>query len=204
VFELTGELPARETLADLLHRSTQFYNPAKERCTLRVEPRDAVPVARGEQGLLVVERGGERRPAAERWWRHETGAAAEIREGVAWLLRFGSGGTADTVRDLAYLSDREHGLLCNPHWQDARVAGGTVPLPWITAAPAAPRTASNTTAGGPRPKRAPAGGARAGVATRSKRSGAARAKDGAEFRPPKARATRGRSQPNRGPRRTTR
>jgi hypothetical protein len=29
------------------------------------------------------------------------------------------------------LRGREHGLLCNPHWQDARVASRTVPLPWF-------------------------------------------------------------------------
>ena len=40
-----------------------------------IEPREIV--------VLVTERDGERRPAAERWWRHETGKDIEVREGVA-------------------------------------------------------------------------------------------------------------------------
>jgi len=27
--------------------------------------------------------------------------------------------------------DRRHGLLCNPHAQDHRIAAGTIPLPWF-------------------------------------------------------------------------
>ena len=195
VFELTGALPERGTIADLLHRSTQFYNPAKERCTLRYEARDAVPLARGEQGLLVVERGGERRPAAERWWRHEAGAPAEIREGVAWLLRFGAGGPPDAARDLAILRDREHGLLCNPHWQDAHLAGGEIPLPWITAAPAASRTASNTSAArAGRTRRGPKVRARSGEPAAPGRARAARPKVGSKSRSRKAGAAKGRAQ----------
>jgi hypothetical protein len=131
VFELSGALPNRAALEGLLHRSIQFYNPAKERCTLRLTPGEAPPIPAGEIGVLVVERGGERRAAAERWWRHETGTAAEIREGVAWALRLAPGARAEAVADLAILRGREHGLLCNPHWQDARVATGKVPLPWL-------------------------------------------------------------------------
>jgi hypothetical protein len=137
VFELRGALPDRAALAELLHRSIQFYNPAKERCTLRLDPLEAAPLAADEAGVLVLERGSERRPAAERWWMHETGTPAEIREGVAWALRLAAG--ADPGRaaaDLAILRDRGHGLLCNPHWQDARVAAAEVPLPWI--APGSP------------------------------------------------------------------
>ena len=203
VFEFLGALPERDTIADLLHRSTQFYNPAKERCTLRYEARDAVPLARGEHGLLVVERGGERRPAAERWWRHETGAPAEIREGVAWLLRFGAGGPPDAARDLAILRDREHGLLCNPHWQDAHLAGGEIPLPWITATPAASRTASKTSAArAGRTRRGPGARPSAGEPSAPGRARAARTKGGSKPRPGKARAASGRARA--GARRTTR
>jgi len=135
VFELRGALPGRAALEELLHRSIQFYNPAKERCTLRLDAHEAAPLAAGEVGVLVLERGGERRPAAERWWMHETGTRAEIREGVAWALRLGGGArAAGAAQDLAILRDRGHGLLCNPHWQDARIAAGEVPLPWIAAA----------------------------------------------------------------------
>jgi hypothetical protein len=133
IFELSGALPERAALEGLLHRSIQFYNPAKERCTLRLDRHEPAPLTGGEIGVLVLERTGERRPAAERWWHHETGAAAEIREGVAWALRIAGAGAERTAHDLAILRDREHGLLCNPHWQDARIAAGEVPLPWITA-----------------------------------------------------------------------
>jgi hypothetical protein len=131
VFELSGALPGRAALAGLLHRSIQFYNPAKERCTLRLQAGEAAPIGADEIGVLVVERGGERRPAAERWWRHETGTTVEIREGVAWALELAPGVRAEAADDLAILRGREHGLLCNPHWQDARVASGVVPLPWF-------------------------------------------------------------------------
>ena len=142
IFELRGSLPDRAELADLLHRSTQFYNPAKERCSVRLEAHDASPVATGEVGLLVLERGGDRRPAAERWWRHETGRRVEIHEGVAWLLRFRGGRKEEAARELAVLRDREHGLLVNPHWQDAQVAAGEAPIPWIMADAPTGRAAS--------------------------------------------------------------
>jgi len=132
LFELRGALPGRGALEDLLHRSIQFYNPAKERCTVRLEPREAAPVAADEIAVLVFERGGERRAPAERWWHHETGQGAEVREGVAWALRLGGRAAAEeTARDLAILRDRGHGLLCNPHWQEARIAVAEVPLPWF-------------------------------------------------------------------------
>jgi hypothetical protein len=133
LFELAGPLPARALLGDLFHRSTQFYNPAKERCTVRVKPQQPAPLGPGEAAVLVFERGGERRAAAERWWEHESGRAVEVREGVVWALRFAAG--ADPEREalaLAVLRDRQHGLLCNPHSQESRVALGEPPLAWMT------------------------------------------------------------------------
>src|SRR5207249_4397118 len=55
VFELEGALPDRAALEDLLHRSTWFYNPHKERCRVRTAARDATPLAPEEVGVLVVE-----------------------------------------------------------------------------------------------------------------------------------------------------
>jgi hypothetical protein len=128
LFELAGGLPGRDELAELLHRSTQFYNPHKERCVVRTDADDAPPLQPGERAALVWERGGERRAAAERWWHHETGKRIEVREGVVWAMRFvGGDGRA---AELTMLRDRRHGLLCNPHAQDCRLAEGEVPLPW--------------------------------------------------------------------------
>ncbi len=148
IFELRGALPDREALEELLHRSTQFYNPAKERCTVRIDPLDATPLAEGEIGLLVLECYGERRLSAERWWRLETGEDVVIREGVAWALEFVAGKPAEEpTRELATLRDREHGLLCNPHWQEARIAIGEVPLLWIgEGSPAGGRAAPESAA----------------------------------------------------------
>jgi hypothetical protein len=82
--------------------------------------------------VLVTERGGERRPAAERWWRHVTGRTIEVREGTAWAFTFeGEEHPAERVQELTRLDDRRHGLLCNPHAQEARLASGGIPLPWI-------------------------------------------------------------------------
>ncbi|HEY2954627.1 MAG TPA: hypothetical protein VGK89_05210 [Candidatus Eisenbacteria bacterium] len=139
VFELRGALPRRAALAELLHRSTQFYNPAKERCTLRLAPGEPAPLGAGEVAVLVWERGGERRPAAERWLAHEAGRGAEVREGVAWALTLAGGAPAEeTARDLAVARGRRHGLLSNPHFQEARIAAGKVPLPWIGSADGGP------------------------------------------------------------------
>ncbi len=138
VFELTGTLPPARTMDELLHRSTQFYNPSKERCIVRATPTDATPCAPEEQWVVVFERGGDRRAAAERWWRHETGSRIEVREGVAWALRFAQGVDATaTAEELAVTRDRRHGLLCNPNFQEWRPAPepGTVPLPWIATKP---------------------------------------------------------------------
>ena len=133
VFELAGELPSREEAAALLHRSTRFYNPAKERCTLRASERDPAPFAADEALVLVVDRGLERRAAGERWWKHETGARVEVREAVVWALSFAPGEDAPArAAELAEVRDRRHGLLANPHFQDWRpAASGTPPWPWL-------------------------------------------------------------------------
>ena len=129
-FELSGPLPSRAEQEDLLHRSTQFYNPHKERCALRMTAGDPAPLLPGERAVLVVEREGVRRTAAERWWRHETGDDVEVREGTTWGLILDDG-AAGEIEDLALVRERRHGLLCNPHSQDCRLAGDVVPLPWL-------------------------------------------------------------------------
>src|SRR6185503_19339440 len=73
LIELEGPLPSRASQEALLHRSTRFYNPAKERCVLRTRRTERAPLEEHEHAVLVWEREGERRSAAERWWRHETG-----------------------------------------------------------------------------------------------------------------------------------
>jgi len=134
VFELAGALPAGAVVAEHLHGSTQFYNPAKERCVVRAGEDDPSPFAPEEALVLVMERGDERRPGAERWWRHETGSRVEVREGVVWALRFAAGtDSGRCAEDLAVTRDREHGLLANPHSQDCRiVAAGPPPLDWLS------------------------------------------------------------------------
>jgi hypothetical protein len=132
LFELSGALPARDDLEALLHRSIQFYNPHKERCRVRFEPGEALPVTADETLVLVTQRGDEERPAAERWWRQQTRSSIEVREGVVWALRFADGiDRAVATRELALLTDRHRGLLCNPHAQTMDVAEGPAPLPWI-------------------------------------------------------------------------
>jgi len=135
LIELSGALPARAGLEGLLHRSIQFYNPNKERCVVRMAAAEAAPLDEREQVVLVFERGEERRGGAERWWRHETGRDIEVREGVAWVVGFEPLETdpAGAVAELAVLRDRRHGLLCNPHAQEHRIAAGKVPLPWMSA-----------------------------------------------------------------------
>ena len=137
LFELTGKLPGADDVHALLQRSTQFLNPHKETCTVRADVTDPAPVANDEWVVLVIERGGDRRAAAERWWHHETGQRIEVREGVAWALKFKSG-SEEKARGLAELRDRAHGLLVNPHFQDGVVAHGDLPLPlWSAASRAA-------------------------------------------------------------------
>lgn len=132
LFEMTGPLPAKRSVETLLHRSIQFYNPHKERCFVRAAARDAIPAQAAEVVILIGDTGDERRPAAERWWEHQTGERIEVREGIAWLASFGTGGD-DLARaeELAVARDRHRGLLCNPHAQWHRVAAGRVPLPWF-------------------------------------------------------------------------
>jgi len=132
LFELRGALPARDELEALLHRSIQFYNPHKERCRVRLEAGDPAPVGADETMVLVTRRGDEERPAAERWWRHQTQRDVDVREGVVWALRFAEGtDAAAAARELALLIDRHRGLLCNPHAQTMDVAEGSTPLPWM-------------------------------------------------------------------------
>lgn len=137
LFELSGKLPDAEAVAELLRRSTQFLNPHKERCTVRVEAEDAAPLSAEEWAVLVVERGGDRRAAAERWWHHVTGQRIEVREGIVWALRFRRGGEA-AARGMIELRDRAHGLLCNPHSQDYVITRGEIPLPMWSAVARAP------------------------------------------------------------------
>ena len=130
LFELSGSLPAQAAAEELLHRSTRFYNPAKERCTVRANASGATPFRADEQLVLVVERGAERRAAAERWWKHETGEKVEVREGLVWALSFEPGtDAAAEAAALASVTDRAHGLLSNPHFQDWRPGVGAAP-PW--------------------------------------------------------------------------
>ncbi len=139
VFELLGDLPEREQVAELLHRSTRFYNPAKERCTLRAAAGERSPFRDDEALVLVVDRGLDRRTAAERWWKHETGAKVEVREGTVWALEFepGTDSTA-AAASLAEVTDRAHGLFSNPHFQDWRPGHGMLPpWPWVSAKGAA-------------------------------------------------------------------
>ena len=129
--ELSGLLSGAVELAACLHRSTQFYNPNKERCTIRLAPGDPTPVRAGEVPLLVRERDGGRRRPAERWWAHETGEAVVVREAVAWAVGFAAGAEGG-VEELAVLRDRRHGLLGNPFSQITSLPGNDIPLPWIT------------------------------------------------------------------------
>lgn len=133
LIELRGPLPERRDVEDLLHRSTQFYNPAKEQCTVRTEAAEPAPVGAGEQALLVIERGGERRPAAERWWRHETGQRVEVREGLVWGLTFEPGTDARrAAADLALTTERTRGLFANPHAQGCKLSEDGPPLGWLS------------------------------------------------------------------------
>jgi len=132
--EVLGSSRSREEAASLFHASTQFYNPHKERCTLRTDRGEAVPAPPDARLLLVQEIGGARRPAAERWWRHETGETVEVREATVWTVRVEPGADAAACADeLGLVRDARHGLLCNPWSQTLR--SSTVPPPrgWIAA-----------------------------------------------------------------------
>jgi len=132
VVEIAGSAKNAREIEDLLHASTQFYNPHKERCRLRTTASDPGLAPPDACLVLVWERGGERRPAAERWWRHETGETVTVREGIVWALRFAAGVDAlDAASELALARDARHGLLCNPHAQELRMATALPPLEWI-------------------------------------------------------------------------
>jgi hypothetical protein len=132
LIEIRGDVPGTAEVARLLHESTQFYNPHKERCAVRARAEEVPPVRDGDAVLLVWERGGARRPAAERWWRHETGREVRVDEGVAWVMTFASGtDAASAALELGALRDARHGLLCNPFAQEMRGGAGNIPLPWI-------------------------------------------------------------------------
>jgi hypothetical protein len=133
LFELRGPLPDRPRLEEMLHRSIRFYNPNKERCVVRLGADEPAPLSGSERAVLVVDRGAARRPAAERWWLHESGERIEVREAVAWGLRFDPGVDAATAAaELTILRGTDSGLFCNLQAQDHRQSGADVPLPWIT------------------------------------------------------------------------
>jgi hypothetical protein len=134
LFELNGRLPTRPRLERLLHESTQFYNPHKERCLLRLRRNDPAPVGDADHLILVTELEAERRPAAERWWLHETGKPIEVLEAIVWAVSFGAGTPAAQrawTEDLAVARERSHGLFCNPLRQSAKTETGLPPVPWI-------------------------------------------------------------------------
>jgi len=135
LFELSGPLPAAAKVADLLHRSTQFYNPHKEVCTIRMRAGTLPVTDESTWVALVADREGSRRGAAERWWQHETGEAIEVEEAVVWVMAFDADVDRAAAEELTVLRDRHHGLLCNPHAQRWSLAGADVPLPWIRVEP---------------------------------------------------------------------
>src|SRR5262249_941797 len=105
LFELSGALPARSRLEDLLHRSTHFYNPHKGGWVVRRGARGPVPVGAGDTTVLVWERDGGRCGAAERWLKRETGKAVRVRESTVWVLGWEPGLSEaerlERTRDLA-------------------------------------------------------------------------------------------------------
>lgn len=132
LMEITGPLKEGWDVGERLHESTQFYNPHKERVFLRQSTADLTPGSAEERLVLIRERGGERRAAAERWWRHVTGDPVQVREATVWLVTPESAETATALLgELVELRDRHHGLLCNPHSQDRELASATVPVPWL-------------------------------------------------------------------------
>jgi len=130
--EIAGTRRPRAEVEALLHASSQFYNPHKERCSLRVSTADPLPCPPDAVLVVVWEREGERRGAAERWWRHETGEEVMVREGVVWMLRFAAEvDAADAARELTRVRDARRGLLCNPWSQACRADVRSAELPWI-------------------------------------------------------------------------
>ncbi len=99
---------------------------------LRLVETDPPPLSPGESAVLVVERAGDRRAAAERWWRHESDLGVEVREALVWALRFGAGELAqEQAAALAELRGPGQGLLCNPNSQAWAQVSGPPPLDWI-------------------------------------------------------------------------
>lgn len=119
----------------LLHASTQFYNPHKQRCVVRARAGDPIPGDADPVYVAVWERGGERRRAAERWWLHETGDAVEVHEATVWELRSDPPSEREAVAvSLTLLRDARHGLFCNPWSQEFRTLGHDAAPPWIVPA----------------------------------------------------------------------
>jgi len=146
LFEIAGsDLPA-SAVAERMHASSQFYNPVKERCVVRASASEAVPARDDEALVLVFERGGERRPGAERWWRHVGDEKVEVREGVVWALAFTPGADARALAEaLAASGPGATGLLANVHVEEHRIcAADRPPLDWITRG-RAPRRGRRTT-----------------------------------------------------------
>ena len=134
LIEIEGRLPDAITLAARLHDSTRFYNPHKERCTVRRLRTDATPLEPTERAALVFDREGERRPASERWWKRVTGDTVRVREGTVWIA--GAASADETGAALNMLMPGPgfgQGLLCNANAQEFRRADSTVPLPWFSA-----------------------------------------------------------------------
>jgi hypothetical protein len=130
--EICGSAKSRAEVEALLHASTQVYNPHKERCTVRAGAAAPLPGPAGAEYVVVWDRDGERRPAVERWWRHETAEEIEVREAVVWMVRFAPGvEAAPAARELAQLRDARHGLLCNPWSQSMRVGAARAAGAWI-------------------------------------------------------------------------
>ena len=81
----------------------------------------------------MIERGGERRPAAERWWSQRPGDSIEVREGTAWALTFDDEEDADAERRASW----------SRWWTEVTACCATltrrrrdwprreIPLPWI-------------------------------------------------------------------------
>ncbi len=133
MLELCGKLPPRSRLEELLHRSIQFYNPHKETCVVRRALRDRLPVEPEDTTVVVWDREGSRSGAAERWLLHETGRAVEVWETTVWVLAWEPSILARDrlagTKELAVLRDRRHGLLANPHAEEARIFAGPPVLP---------------------------------------------------------------------------
>jgi hypothetical protein len=134
LIEIQGRLPEPGALAARLHASTWFYNPHKESLVLRTLERDPAPLPPGWQALLVLERDGTRREAAERWWRHAFRSKVQVHAGTVWGLGFEPGIDASVAAsELLSVTDHLHGLFANPHAEWSAHANDGIPLGWISA-----------------------------------------------------------------------